>query len=846
MEGSASFHDIVLGQSVMEAKEKVRHFTNTLNAGATGSTVIHEYGHVFLNDAVAAGRITLQEAAEAMRAFDTVQQGKRERRGPAPQGNPQTADRPLSFLREGRLNFTSVSEAVSEFLESEVLRRTKTNGRRGLPPAIISRNTARATKLAPGSVPKFARFLKTVRELFGLVFQRAQATRNTIEEGETDAQADKAAPSQRISRKQLGSFFLAEGDLNGDKLERAIDETTDSLAGNDGTGRPRDGGLGKFLGEFSGFMKRVAEGGPGAPQPGGKAASILLADRLTHQIESWKPVGSIVKGPEDIFALNQAFRNPWFKSIRLMAIHPETGAVISARVHSMGTTSRLSSDLNDIMGFMEEIRGEHPFAELVISTNHPGGDPRPTAQDQDLHAKARKLADELGIPLADYVITNGTRGWSMAQNEEFTMPEQMAVTWAATERSEMTMLQDTHLQRDLAATLRASNPDVNWVVYLDEGYRARAMNVLPDDPEEAAKVILRDTWEQGTKNLVLFPGTANQNSEQWAQPVEDILGTHRTRHPAIAIPGEPDSPSGSNLGEGGARPYLASFPSLAEGQSGEMIHGIDSERISSYLQSRGHEGGQLEQATRRTERLLKIREAGGPLAITDFVSDAGRSVREDERSQSELFPTFVEQALSGDSSSAFPDLEPGGRPVGILLQEMIDRAIPEWNPLGKTVESAEDIFALNAVFRNPWFESVRLMAISPSSGEVIASSIHSVGNIYRTSGEVSDMIGFILAAREIDPEATLVISHNHPGGDPRPSEDDKALQEDLQSFADDLGIPIMDHVITNGTRGWSMKDGWSPKWMSLGAPSSDSICRAPRIIANCGIWAWHYVQRTNR
>jgi hypothetical protein len=156
------------------------------------------------------------------------------------------------------------------------------------------------------------------------------------------------------------------------------------------------------------------------------------------------------------------------------------------------------------------------------------------------------------------------------------------------------------------------------------------------------------------------------------------------------------------------------------------------------------------------------------LADTNLVSDGGRGPRGSERSQSELFPDFTERAVSGDTSLPFPDLEPGGKPIGILLEGMINREIPTWNPLGKTVESAEDIFALNAVFRNPWFESVRLMAVSPASGEVIAASVHSVGNIYRTAGEVSDMVGFILAAREIDPEAALAVSHNHPGGDPTP------------------------------------------------------------------------------
>ena len=43
--------------------------------------------------------------------------------------------------------------------------------------------------------------------------------------------------------------------------------------------------------------------------------------------------------------------------------------------------------------------------------------------------------------------------------------------------------------------------------------------------------------------------------------------------------------------------------------------------------------------------------------------------------------------------------------------------------------------------------------------------------------------------------ANIVITHNHPSGDPTPSRDDIAVTERLKKAGDILGIALLDHVI---------------------------------------------------
>lgn len=56
--------------------------------------------------------------------------------------------------------------------------------------------------------------------------------------------------------------------------------------------------------------------------------------------------------------------------------------------------------------------------------------------------------------------------------------------------------------------------------------------------------------------------------------------------------------------------------------------------------------------------------------------------------------------------------------------------------------------------------------------------------------------------------AAIVISHNHPSGDPEPSAEDLALTRRLAAAGTLLGIELLDHVITgDGTSRWvSLKD----------------------------------------
>jgi len=53
---------------------------------------------------------------------------------------------------------------------------------------------------------------------------------------------------------------------------------------------------------------------------------------------------------------------------------------------------------------------------------------------------------------------------------------------------------------------------------------------------------------------------------------------------------------------------------------------------------------------------------------------------------------------------------------------------------------------------------------------------------------------------------SLILAHNHPSGDSKPSKADLDITEKLKIAGDMLQIPILDHIIVGRDCFYSMKD----------------------------------------
>lgn len=118
------------------------------------------------------------------------------------------------------------------------------------------------------------------------------------------------------------------------------------------------------------------------------------------------------------------------------------------------------------------------------------------------------------------------------------------------------------------------------------------------------------------------------------------------------------------------------------------------------------------------------------------------------------------------------------------------------------ISSAKDVFnLLSERFSNEKQETFLI---------VMLNSKHFVTGIEEISRGILDSA--IVHPREIFKHAIknsaskIILVHNHPSGDPSPSEEDKSITKRLSDAGELLGIPVLDHVIIGKDKHWSWKD----------------------------------------
>lgn len=225
--GTGEVAGIVLGQSVTEFKAGVRQTVNHIQEGASILTVFHEETHGKFREALKKGALTREGTIQFLRQLESSFAGKTTRDGKA-----------VRFLPENDADVTdtALDEAVSELMEAEILRTRKTGGKRGVSPALLSRNLSAVGKIVSGGARAFGDFIKAMRGYFGVAFARAAAIKQAIASGKVDAGEYDAFLSKLLGTTEQDWFDAeaaqAGGEvLNGDPFSLSTSDLAGKLAG---------------------------------------------------------------------------------------------------------------------------------------------------------------------------------------------------------------------------------------------------------------------------------------------------------------------------------------------------------------------------------------------------------------------------------------------------------------------------------------------------------------------------------------------------------------------------------------------------------------------------------------
>ena len=138
---------------------------------------------------------------------------------------------------------------------------------------------------------------------------------------------------------------------------------------------------------------------------------------------------------------------------------------------------------------------------------------------------------------------------------------------------------------------------------------------------------------------------------------------------------------------------------------------------------------------------------------------------------------------------------------------------------GMRIGSSADLFHHYAPRYRDLRHEVFKVVLLDAKHTIIRDAVVSEGSL--TLSIVHPREVFSLAVRES--AAAVIFVHNHPSGDPEPSQEDRTLTTRLVAVGDLLGIRVLDHVILGDGRYVSFADrGWlSPDHAGL-APAGDA------------------------
>ncbi|MEY4243547.1 MAG: hypothetical protein RLZZ245_1132, partial [Verrucomicrobiota bacterium] len=282
---------------------------------------------------------------------------------------------------------------------------------------------------------------------------------------------------------------------------------------------------------------------------------------------------------------------------------------------------------------------------------------------------------------------------------------------------------------------------------------------------------------------------------------------------------------------------------------------LDPQTVASYLQDNGTPTAVVASESERVFQALAPNRSGrladdrGAYSQGDFftsgqpappsqgeqIADAGASAiaRAKDRAGRDALSDDLIRGMSGDWAALAREVNARGRASSILA-DLINREIPVWNVNGTILDTPDAVHAVMLPIRSPYFESLKVMVLDGNM-KAVHSQILTVGSVNEAVANPAEILGNLARLREVHGKkyTSIILSHNHPSGDPSPSRADEQITLRLNTIAEMAGWSIADHVITNGEKYFSFREmgllGGSSVKEAPFTPRKDKGAQAPQI-----------------
>ena len=106
------------------------------------------------------------------------------------------------------------------------------------------------------------------------------------------------------------------------------------------------------------------------------------------------------------------------------------------------------------------------------------------------------------------------------------------------------------------------------------------------------------------------------------------------------------------------------------------------------------------------------------------------------------------------------------------------------------------VAAFNALVGNPDRENFAVIMLD-AKNKIVGLHVVSQGSLNQTIVHPRETFKAAILANA----ATVILAHNHPSGDTKPSREDMEITKRLREAGDILGIKVLDHVIVDTDSG---------------------------------------------
>lgn len=159
-------------------------------------------------------------------------------------------------------------------------------------------------------------------------------------------------------------------------------------------------------------------------------------------------------------------------------------------------------------------------------------------------------------------------------------------------------------------------------------------------------------------------------------------------------------------------------------------------------------------------------------------------------------------AASAAQLSLVPGVGPGKAARVVAVGELARRLGTRTWDRGTAYASSRDVVSSYAMRLRDVKQEQFMIAMLDSKNRLLREKKVSLGTVNHSVVHPREVFG--PAVRES--AVSIVLVHNHPSGDPRPSTEDDRLTDRLVSAGELLGIRVLDHVIIGDGRHYSYCD----------------------------------------